>query len=48
MPSTLTWCAVTGVNSDARREQRREMEDEIDLEFREHALEQGAIEDRAR
>ena len=31
----------------ARREQRGEMEDEIDFEFRHHPLEQRAIRDRA-
>ena len=40
VPSTLTWCAVTGVNSDARREQRREMKDQLDLELGKDALEQ--------
>ena len=31
----------------ARRQQRREVEDQIDLELGEHALEQGAVGDRA-
>ena len=40
MPSTLTSCAVDRRELGARRQQRREMEDEIDLELRQHPLEQ--------
>ena len=47
MPSTLTWCAVTGVNSDARRQQRGEMEHQLDPELGQHALEHATIENRA-
>ena len=41
MPSTLTWCAVTGVNSER-------VVHRVDLELRHDALEQRVIEDRAR
>ena len=47
MPSTLTWCAVVGRELAAGREQRGEVEDEVDLELGEDALEQVAVEDRA-
>ena len=38
---------MSGVNSDARGQQRGEMEDEIDLELREHALENRLVGDGA-
>ena len=47
MPSTFTWCAVHRRELAARREQRREVEDAIDLELGEDALEQRRVEDRA-
>ena len=47
VPSTLTVMRRDRRELGAGRKQRREMEDELDLELGEHALEHAAIENRA-
>ena len=46
VPSTLTWCAAQRRELRARRQQRRQVEDEVDLELGQDALEQRRVEDR--
>ena len=48
MPSTLTSWAVIGRELAARGEQGGEVEDQLDLELGQDALEQDAVEDGPR